>query len=152
MIEAARLTRVRELQTALAKAAAENRRLQEENAELLAHFDLAVLAAGDLASLPEDGKLVVVDGWNMILGAFTSGANLAIVPMQDILSLDGEARMNTPGVAAGNWQWRIGRGALDAAIENTAPFLRGLCEISGRETPLEMKQIPQNLLKFLSEK
>lgn len=69
MIEAARLTRVRELQTALAKAAAENRRLQEENAELLAHFDLAVLAAGDLASLPEDGKLVVVDGWNMILGA-----------------------------------------------------------------------------------
>ncbi|MBR6389259.1 MAG: 4-alpha-glucanotransferase [Opitutales bacterium] len=90
--------------------------------------------------------------WNMILGAFTSVANLAIIPMQDILSLDGEARMNTPGVAAGNWQWRIGRGALDAAIENTAPFLRGLCEISGRETPLEMKQIPQNLLKFLSEK
>ena len=69
MIEAARLVRVRELQTALTKAAEENRRLREENEMLAAHFDLAVLAAGDLAALPPDGRFVVVDGWNMILGA-----------------------------------------------------------------------------------
>lgn len=69
MIEAARLTRVRELQTALTKASAVNTRLREENEMLNAHFDLAILAAGDLSSLPEDGKLVIVDGWNMILGA-----------------------------------------------------------------------------------
>ncbi len=69
MIEAARLTRVRELQTALTKASAENTRLREENEMLNAHFDLAVLAAGDLAALPQDGMLVIVDGWNMILGA-----------------------------------------------------------------------------------
>ena len=69
MIEAARLVRVRELQTALTKAAEENRRLREENEMLAAHFDLAVLAAGDLAALPPDGRFVVVDGWNMILGS-----------------------------------------------------------------------------------
>jgi hypothetical protein len=69
MIEAARLVRVRELQTALIKAAAENLRLKTENEMLFAHFDLAVLAANDLAALPPDGRLVIVDGWNMILGA-----------------------------------------------------------------------------------
>lgn len=69
MIEAARLTRVRELQTALAKAADENRRLRTENEMLHAHFDLAVLAAGDLAALAPDGRFVIIDGWNMILGA-----------------------------------------------------------------------------------
>ena len=69
MIEAARLVRVRELQTALTKAAAENLRLKTENEMLSAHFDLAVLAANDLAALPLDGRLVIVDGWNMILGA-----------------------------------------------------------------------------------
>ena len=72
MIEAARLVRVRELQTALTKAAAENLRLKTESEMLFAHFDLAVLAANDLAALPPDGRLVIVDGWNMILGA---GAN-----------------------------------------------------------------------------
>ena len=69
MIEAARLVRVRELQTALTKAAAENLRLKTENEMLFAHFDLAILAANDLAALPPDGRLVIVDGWNMILGA-----------------------------------------------------------------------------------
>ena len=69
MIEAARLVRVRELQTALTKAAAENLRLKTENEMLFAHFDLAVLAANDLAARPPDGRLVIVDGWNMILGA-----------------------------------------------------------------------------------
>ena len=56
MIEAARLVRVRELQTALTKAAAENLRLKTENEMLFAHFDLAVLAANDLAALPPDGR------------------------------------------------------------------------------------------------
>ncbi len=69
MIEAARLTRVRELQTALTRASAENTRLREQNDMLNAHLDMAILAAGDLSSLPEGGKLVIVDGWNMILGA-----------------------------------------------------------------------------------
>jgi 4-alpha-glucanotransferase len=36
-----------------------------------------------------------------------SVANLSIFPMQDILGLNEEARMNVPGKAAGNWQWRM---------------------------------------------
>jgi len=80
MIEAARLTRVRELQTQLTKAAAENARLATENAELNAHLDLAILAAEDLRALPEGGKLVIVDGWNVILGArpFEKVANSSV--------------------------------------------------------------------------
>jgi len=73
MIAAARLTRVRELQTQLAKAAAENARLAAENAELTAHLDLALLAAEDLRTLPAGGRFVIVDGWNVILVARKRG-------------------------------------------------------------------------------
>lgn len=45
--------------------------------------------------------------WVMIRACFSSVANMAIVPMQDVLILDSEARMNTPGVAEGNWAWRF---------------------------------------------
>ena len=39
--------------------------------------------------------------------AFQSPANLAIIPMQDILGLGRAARMNYPGRAEGNWRWRM---------------------------------------------
>ena len=64
-----RVLHIRELKTEVAKLRAENSQLHDENAQLLAHLDLAITAARDLESLPEDGKLVIVDGWNMILGA-----------------------------------------------------------------------------------
>ncbi|HRT04818.1 MAG TPA: 4-alpha-glucanotransferase [Kiritimatiellia bacterium] len=45
--------------------------------------------------------------WDLIgLGA-RSNANTFVVPLQDLLGLGSEARMNTPGVAGGNWQWRF---------------------------------------------
>lgn len=43
----------------------------------------------------------------MISAAMRSKAELVIIPMQDWLSLDSEARMNTPGTRTGNWEWRI---------------------------------------------
>ena len=43
----------------------------------------------------------------LIQAALGSVANLAIIPMQDILELGSEARMNTPGTTAGNWKWRF---------------------------------------------
>jgi 4-alpha-glucanotransferase len=43
----------------------------------------------------------------MIRLAMRSVAGLAVVPFQDVLALDGGARMNTPSVAADNWQWRL---------------------------------------------
>jgi 4-alpha-glucanotransferase len=39
--------------------------------------------------------------------AFATDADTAIVPMQDILALDGDCRMNTPGTIEGNWTWRF---------------------------------------------
>lgn len=45
--------------------------------------------------------------WILIRACFSSVANMAIVPMQDVLSLDSWARMNTPGVGEGNWSWRF---------------------------------------------
>ena len=42
----------------------------------------------------------------MIRLAWCSPAALAITPLQDVLHLGGEARMNVPGRAAGNWRWR----------------------------------------------
>ena len=43
----------------------------------------------------------------MIHTALKSEAMLAIIPMQDLLALGSEHRMNTPGSSAGNWQWRF---------------------------------------------
>jgi 4-alpha-glucanotransferase len=48
----------------------------------------------------------------MIRSALSSVANLAIFPLQDLLGLGNEARMNLPGRAGGNWQWRFAAHAL----------------------------------------
>ena len=50
---------------------------------------------------------------SMIEAALGSPARIAVIPMQDILKLDGSARMNTPGTVGGsNWRWRMQKGAL----------------------------------------
>lgn len=45
--------------------------------------------------------------WPLIYVAMRSVANLAVIPMQDLLSLDTQHRMNLPGTTAGNWRWRF---------------------------------------------
>ncbi|OQX29139.1 MAG: 4-alpha-glucanotransferase [Spirochaeta sp. LUC14_002_19_P3] len=52
----------------------------------------------------------------IVEAAYKSIADLAIVPVQDILGLGKEARFNTPGVAGGNWTWRLPADALRAEI------------------------------------
>ena len=44
--------------------------------------------------------------WGMMRAAWSSVADLAIVPMQDLLGLDSKARINIPSTTGGNWQWR----------------------------------------------
>ena len=44
---------------------------------------------------------------NFMEAAWASVALTAISPMQDVLGLDSVARMNTPGIASGNWGWRF---------------------------------------------
>jgi len=50
--------------------------------------------------------------WVMIRTILSSIADLAIIPLQDVLGLGSEARMNLPGTAKGNWRWRFRAGAL----------------------------------------
>ncbi len=66
---------------------------------------------------------------DLIRAAYTSVASAAIVPVQDVLGLSGEARMNLPGTATGNWGWRLEPGRLRAPA---AQWLRGLVEATGR--------------------
>ena len=67
--------------------------------------------------------------WAMIRAALASAANTAIVPAQDLLELGSEARMNLPGIAKGNWGWRIQTGVL---TEKLAQRLRSLTMEYGR--------------------
>jgi 4-alpha-glucanotransferase len=50
--------------------------------------------------------------WALIRGVLASIADTAIIPLQDILGLGSESRMNLPGTASGNWRWRFLPGAL----------------------------------------
>jgi len=67
--------------------------------------------------------------WDMIRAAFSSVAEMAIVPMQDVLALGSEARMNTPGRASGNWAWRLRWEQIDPWI---APRLAEMTKLYGR--------------------
>jgi 4-alpha-glucanotransferase len=64
--------------------------------------------------------------WDLIRAALASVARFAIVPMQDVLELGHEARMNTPAVAAGNWRWRMDRQALRPQLAERFAFLARL--------------------------
>ncbi len=75
--------------------------------------------------------------WAMIRAAAASVANLCIFPLQDVLQLGGEARMNTPSAGEGNWSWRF---RLNELHPNSAAQLASLMEVTDRdgyEQPVE---------------
>ena len=91
---------------------------------------LALVQADLAAAGIEDDDLE----WALVRLALSSRARLAILPMQDVLGLGEEARMNHPGtVGNGNWQWRLERGQLSA---DTAARLRDATAESGRLAPV----------------
>lgn len=67
--------------------------------------------------------------WRMIRGALASVANLAIIPLQDVLERGSEARMNLPSRPDGNWEWRFQDGDFSPAH---AERLAGLVSLYGR--------------------
>jgi 4-alpha-glucanotransferase len=67
--------------------------------------------------------------WDVIRLAMMSVSKLVVIPVQDILGLDGGARMNRPAVASGNWEWRLNPGQ---ATSEVAEELARLTEIYGR--------------------
>lgn len=73
--------------------------------------------------------------WDMIRGAWSSIACLALAPLQDLLNLGNDARMNFPGKASGNWGWRMSQDAL-------APWL--LARL--RETNYLYSRLPEGFI------
>ncbi|HZZ83929.1 MAG TPA: 4-alpha-glucanotransferase [Anaeromyxobacteraceae bacterium] len=65
----------------------------------------------------------------MIRALYASVADTAIVPLQDVLGLGSEARMNRPATATGNWRWRFREEDMGAA---QAAWLGELCGLYGR--------------------
>ncbi len=65
----------------------------------------------------------------LVRAAFASVADTAVVPMQDVLRLGGEHRMNLPGTASGNWSWRF---TWSQVGPWPAAALRRLAELYGR--------------------
>ena len=81
----------------------------------------------------QDGEIV----WAMIRAAARSVGNVCIFPLQDVLHLGTEARMNKPSGAEGNWNWRF---ALNALHPDLSAQLATLMEVSDRdafEAPIE---------------
>lgn len=76
--------------------------------------------------LARDGNDIA---WDFIRLAWSSVADYALAPLQDVLSLGSEARMNFPGKAVGNWSWRyqttqLNQGLLDRLGELTGLYSR----------------------------
>ena len=82
---------------------------------------------------PEDGM-----HWAMIRAALGSPASLCVVPLQDVLGLGSEARMNVPSRDRGNWRWRFGADMLRPEL---AQKLATLTEVVDRlPQPLAVNQ------------
>jgi 4-alpha-glucanotransferase len=94
---------------------------------------------GWFEALPDDAKQLVrnyVGSSNddniaaaMMRSAWPSAAGLTIAPLQDVLDLGAEGRMNVPGSAQGNWRWRW---ADSAASEQAFRWLAELTRTAGR--------------------
>lgn len=79
------------------------------------------MLAGDRKALAKSKKwlgysAIAEAPWAFIRAIMSSRANTAMVPMQDVLGLDGSARMNRPGTVGGNWQWRMKPGAATKVL------------------------------------
>jgi 4-alpha-glucanotransferase len=84
-----------------------------------------------LQKITYDGDAV----WAMIRAAERSVSDICILPMQDVLFLGSEARMNTPGVGAGNWSWRYAPDALHSDIAAQFAALMAMVDRDGYVPP-----------------
>ncbi|HEX6126670.1 MAG TPA: 4-alpha-glucanotransferase [Pyrinomonadaceae bacterium] len=97
-------------------------------------------AVGWWEALPADNparehcmKYLDTDGsnihWEMIRAIWASVADTAVAPLQDVLGLDNDARMNQPATTSGNWAWRFKK---DELTDELAEKLRQITETYGR--------------------
>lgn len=69
--------------------------------------------------------------WDLIRAAIASVSRICIIASQDVLGLGSDARMNRPGVAAGNWSWRMTPQQFDQH-RSSAAYFRELTWLHGR--------------------
>ncbi|MFH1022561.1 MAG: 4-alpha-glucanotransferase [Planctomycetota bacterium] len=81
------------------------------------------------AFLRTDGREIARD---LTRAAFASPARTAVIPVQDLLGLGSEGRMNVPGTSRGNWEWRLEK---DALPDTLAEAVRTLAVEHGRARP-----------------
>ena len=93
-----------------------NEQIQEEKARARAY-------------LATDGRQM---NWVLIRALMMSVAATVLFPMQDVLGLGSEARMNTPASAGGNWRWRCRAGALTSDVAGRLRHMVELYERTGR--------------------
>ena len=74
--------------------------------------------------------------WAMIRAAARSVAYLCIFPLQDVLHLGSEARMNTPAAGAGNWTWRYHPNALHPDFATQLAALMEMTDRDGYKVPV----------------
>ena len=70
--------------------------------------------------------------WDMLRMAYRTTSQLVIVPMQDLLSLGSEARLNEPGYPFGNWTWRMTSWQLEKVSNDCSDYIKNQAEICGR--------------------
>jgi 4-alpha-glucanotransferase len=71
--------------------------------------------------------------WELIRVAWASVADYALAPLQDVLNLGSEARMNRPGQASGNWRWRFTTDRLTADVVDRLADLTAVYVRYGRD-------------------
>jgi 4-alpha-glucanotransferase len=81
--------------------------------------------------------------WDFIRSVWSAQAGLAIAPLQDLLNLGVEGRMNVPGVATGNWRWRCTEQMLKPALFDR---LRELTISTGRMVGVMAERKTQKVL------
>ena len=90
-----------------------------------------------LEYLNTDGSEI---NWDLIRAVFGSVADTAVAPMQDLLGLGNEARMNLPASSTGNWHWRFNGGDLTPELTTR---LKKLTELYARESNTRRSAIAQ---------
>ena len=90
-------------------------------------------------------RYFAIDGqtihWDLIRAAFASVAELALIPMQDVLGLDGRHRMNFPGEMEGAWEWRFHWGMVEDWHAHT------LAELTTRYGRVRKQPKPEDAVK-----
>ncbi len=82
--------------------------------------------------------------WDMIKLAYSSVADMAVVPLQDLLKLDNSARMNFPGKSGGWWTWRYQKEALS---DDIASRLGEITELFGR-VPIPADEVKEEAIEI----